>query len=151
MTQEEVKQYIDQIVVDSDVEKQFATLETLICSLIPYMLKGYKECREITQVTLGQLERVSSVCCTFFFVQIRSLIEGIQAEKTKPAYQEYINTDWDGDTKQLLDRVAPYLAVEHKTCELQPAIAESIGRFTVGSPTYYLLPRGIRKKCIFAI
>jgi len=40
MTQEEVKQYIDQIVVDSDVEKQFATLETLIRSLIPYMLKG---------------------------------------------------------------------------------------------------------------
>lgn len=148
MTQEEVKQYIDQIVVDSDIEKQFATLETLICSLIPYILKGYKECREITQVTLGQLERVSSVCCTFFFVQIRSLIEGIQAEKTKPAYQEYINTDWDGDTKQLLDRVAPYLAGEHKTCELQPAIAEALTyeerRFLASSITNAIQSYGVK-------
>ena len=51
MTQEEVKQFIDQIVVESDVTKQFSTLEALMDSLISYMLQGYKECREITQMT----------------------------------------------------------------------------------------------------
>lgn len=148
MTQEEVKQYIDQIVVESDVEKQFNTLEALMNSLIPYMLQGYKECREITQMALGQLERIPSVCVPFFFVQIRALIEGVQSEKTKPAYQNYIHTDWDGDIKQLLDRVAPYLAGEHKTYDLHIEIAEALTyeerRFLASSLTDAIQSYGVK-------
>lgn len=126
MTQEEVKQFIDQIVVESDVTKQFSTLEALMDSLISYMLQGYKECREITQMTLGQLDRISTCCVTFFFLRIRALIEGVQAEKTKPAFQSYIHTEWDGDIKQLLDKVAPFLAGEHIIYDLHPEIAEAL-------------------------
>ncbi len=58
MTQQEVKAYVDRIVVEGDMEKQLVTLGSLMDTVIPYMLQGYKECREITQVTLGQLERI---------------------------------------------------------------------------------------------
>ena len=148
MTQQEVKQFIDKIVVESDVDKQFTTLEVLLDSLIPYMLQGYKKCREITQVSLGQLERISSVSVPFFFVQIRALIEGVEADKTKPAYLDYIHTDWDGDTKQLLDRVAPFLAGEHKTYDLHPEIAEALSyeerRFLASSLTDAIQSYGVK-------
>jgi len=148
MTQQEVKQFIDNIIVESDVDKQFTTFEALLSSLIPYMLQGYKECREITQMALGQLERISSVCVPFFFVQIRALIEGVQTEKTKPAYLDYIHTEWDGDTKQLLDRVVPFLAGEHKTFDLHSEIAEALSyeerRFLASSLTDAIQSYGIK-------
>jgi len=126
MTHQEVKAYVDQIVVENNVEKQFATLQSLMDVVIPYMLQGYKECREITQVTLGQLERIALVCVPFFFVNCRRLIENIQVEEGDPAYLEYIRADWDGYSKALLDKVAPYLSGENRTFDLHPEVAETL-------------------------
>lgn len=126
MNQQEVKAYVDQIVVEGDMEKQLVTLGSLMDTVIPYMLQGYKECREITQVTLGQLERISSVCVPFFFVNCRRLIENIPVEERDPAYLEYIRADWDGYSKALLDKVAPYLSGENRTFDLKPQVAEAL-------------------------
>lgn len=124
MTLQEVKAYVDQIVIEIDEGKQLATLEALMGRLIPYMLQGYKECREITQVSLGQLERISSVCVPFFFINCRQLMENLQVEAGDPAYFDYIHTEWDENAREILGKVAPFLASEHKTYELHSEIAD---------------------------
>lgn len=126
MTQQEVKTYVDQIVVESNMGKQFSILDSMMASLIPYMLQGYKECREITQVSLGQLERISSVCVPFFFLNCRHLIENLHAEGDPPAYLKYVHSDWDGYSKALLDKVAPYLSGENRTFDLHMEIADAL-------------------------
>lgn len=126
MTQQEVKAYIDGILIESDEMKQVATLNELMMSLVQYMLQGYKECRDITQFAIGQLERIPSVCVPYFFLQLCELIGSVDSDQGKPAFFEYINIEWDDSTKVLLDKVAPFLAGEHKTCELHSEIADAL-------------------------
>ena len=126
MTQQEVKAYVDRIVVESDVQKQFVVLEALMVSLVPYMLKGYKECREITQVSIGQLERITMACVPFFFVKIRDLLGYVRSERKRPTYLDYIHAEWEDKTKGLLDKVAPYLAGEHRIFDLHMEIADAL-------------------------
>ena len=148
MSPQEVKTYIDNILVESDEVNQLAILEGLMMSVIPYILQGYKESRSITQFTIGQMERIPSVCVVYFFVKIRDLIGKVQVKKTKPAYLDYIHTDWDGDTKELLDKVAPFLAGENKTYDLHPEIAEALTfeerRFLASSLTDAVQSYGVK-------
>lgn len=63
---EKLKELTDKIVIEHDVQQQFEILKELLGEVVPYALQDYTSCRDIIQVTIGQLERVSKVSIPFF-------------------------------------------------------------------------------------
>lgn len=119
-----IKSLVDQIVVERDFKRQCNILEELLGEVIPYALQDYQSCREVIQATLGQLERIPSVCIPYMFTIVRDQIEKIQVKKGVPAYLEYVNKDWGDDIKPLLDRVAPLVGKEVRSFDLHTEVAE---------------------------
>lgn len=135
-----IKEKIDNIVVESGLEKRFAILDDLMNLIRPYMLQSYKEFREITQFFIEQLERIPSVCVPFYFLNIHDLIGRVLVKAGNPVYLDYINSDWDGDVNKLLCKVAPFLAGEYRTFDLHPEVGEVLTgeerRFIASSLTH---------------
>lgn len=143
-----LKELTDKIVIERNVQLQFDILKKLLDEVVPYALQDYTSCRDIIQATIGQLERVSNVSIPFFFRAISNMIETVLVEKGKPAFIDYIVTDWDDDIKILLDKVAPHISGEQKVFELNTKIADSLTmeerRFIASSLCHAIQSQGIK-------
>lgn len=126
ITPKEIKERIDQIVIESDSHKSFAFLDSLFGELIPEILRDYNSCRTLTQFSIGQLERVPSICATYLFYKISQLINAVQVEDTAPAFVNYVRPDDSVDVTALFDRICPYLAGEQRMYELHPEVADAL-------------------------
>ena len=123
---ERIKSMVDKIVVESDFQRQCDILEELINEVIPYALKDYQSCREVIQMTLGQLERIPSVCIPYLFLIVRGQLDKIKVKKGIPDFQKYANCDWDDEVLNLLERVAPYVGGEQRSFDLHSEVAEAL-------------------------
>lgn len=123
---EQIKKKVDQIVVESDARRKYEILEELLGEVIPYALQDYKSCREIIQFTLGQLERISTVCIPYLFLIVGELIEKVKVNKGVPAFIKYANHDWGDEITLLLDKVAPLVGKELRSFDLHPEVAEAL-------------------------
>lgn len=145
---EKLKELTDKIVIEHDVQQQFEILKELLGEVVPYALQDYTSCRDIIQVTIGQLERVSKVSIPFFFQAISDLIETVLVEKGRPAFVDYIVTDWDSDIVVLLDKVAPFVGGEQRTFDLHPEVADSLNleerRFVASFLTHAIQSQGVK-------
>ena len=143
-----LKELTDKIVIEHDVQQQFEILKELLGEVVPYALQDYTSCRDIIQVTIGQLERVSKVSIPFFFQAISDLIETVLVEKGRSAFVDYIVTDWDGDIVVLLDKVAPFVGGEQRTFDLHPEVADLLTmeerRFVASSLNHFIQSQGVK-------
>ena len=92
--------------------------------VITYVLRDYQSCRDVVQFALGQFERIPTLCVSYLFLKIRDQLEIIQVNKGVPQFLEYVNADWEGRIKELLDRVVPLLGGEQRTIDLHPEVAD---------------------------
>ena len=147
---ERIKSLVDEIVVERDIQRQFAIHEELMGEVVPYALRDYQSCREVIQWTLGQLERIPTVCVPYFFVIIRSQLEKIQVEKGIPAYQKYANGNWEDKIILLLDRVVPLVGGEQRCFDLHHEIAEVLNqeerRIIASFVTDYIQAQGVKSQ-----
>lgn len=143
-----LKELTDKIVIEHDVQQQFEILKELLDEVVPYALQDYSSCRDIIQATIGQLERVSNVSILFFFHAISNMIEAVLVEKGKPAFIDYIVTDWDDDINKLLDKVAPHISGGQKVFELNTKVADSLTmeerRFIASSLSRAIQSQGVK-------
>ena len=120
-----IKSIVDQVLVEQD--NQYQVLDMLLDLIIPYALLDYHSCREVLQETIGQLERITSIAVPFLFSRISSKLDSYIIEKGRPAFLDYIDSDWNGDPKELMKKIEPYLGSGgHLMYERNMAIAEAL-------------------------
>ena len=123
---ERIKALVDKVVVESATQQKIDFLEELLGEVIPYVLRDYQSCRDVLQFTLGQFERIPTLCVSYLFLKIREKLENIHVDKGVPHFLEYVNADWENSIKELLDRVVPLLEGEQRIIDLHPEVAEAL-------------------------
>lgn len=150
MMKQRIKDVVDHIVVEGEYPQKLVLFEQILEVLIPYALQSYSNCRDIIQYTLGQMERIPTECVSYFFVNIRPLIETLRIIKGKASVLEYINVDWNGDMMELVERVGAHIAGEQKICDLQNAVADDLTfverRFLTSSIIGYIQGNGVKSE-----
>ena len=145
-----IKDFVDQIVVEREFARKFVIFEQMLGSVITYALQSYATCRDIIQFTLGQMERIPTECVSYFFINIRPLIEALRIIKGKASVLEYINVDCNGDMTELVERVGSHIAGEQKICDLRNAVADDLTfeerRFLTSSIIGYIQGNGVKSQ-----
>ncbi|MBR2416720.1 MAG: hypothetical protein IKB11_08215 [Bacteroidaceae bacterium] len=145
-----IKEYVDRIVVEPNSERQLDIFHEMINNLIPYVMQNYENCRDVIQISLGQMERIPVTCVSYFFVKLRPLIDSLIIKKEKMSYLDYLKDDYEGDVTMLLDRIGPCIAGEQKICDLHMEIADAFTqeerRFVVSSAIYNIQTCGAKSQ-----
>lgn len=145
-----IKDIVDHIVVEREYPLKFVLFEQILELMIPYALQNYANCRDIIQFTLGQMERIPTECVSYFFINIRPLIEALRIIKGKASVLEYINVDQNGDMMELVEKVGPHIAGEQKICDLRNAVADDLTfeerRFLTSSIIGYIQYNGVKSE-----
>ena len=145
-----IKDIVDHIVVEREYPRKLVLFEQILELLIPYALQSYMNCRDIIQYTLGQMERIPIEGVSYFFVNLRPLIETLRIIKGKASILDYINVDWNGDMMALVERVGPHIAGEQKICDLRKSVAYDLTfeerRFLTSSIIGYIQGNGVKSQ-----
>lgn len=150
MMKQRIKDIVDHIVVEREYPRKLVLFEQILELLIPYALQSYMNCRDIIQYTLGQMERIPIEGVSYFFVNLRPLIETLRIIKGKASILDYINVDWNGDMMALVERVGPHIAGEQKICDLRKSVADDLTfeerRFLTSSIIGYIQGNGVKSQ-----
>lgn len=125
ITREETKSQIERILVDKSIDNQLSILNSLMGAVTKDVMQDYDISRDLIQFTIGQLERIPSVCVPFFFQSIIVLLKCISIDANQPAYLDYIKIDWNEvDIKSVMGKIMPFFAGEQRTFDCHTETAD---------------------------